>query len=104
LALARLAQACPVDPCRKAVPRVRRVGPPLRPGIRGTARGAKCAFANQEQRFVRERRKERERPSCRAQLAALKSQFAADCEGSAEQARLYIPRLWRLLRTLMLLI
>src|SRR5690606_10645018 len=59
------------------------------------ASGAKFAFANQQRRFVREGRKERERASCRAQLAALQSQFAADCEGAAEQARLYISRLWR---------
>ena len=40
--------------------------------------------------------------SCRAQLAALESHSAADCEGAAEQARLYISRPWLLSRTLVL--
>ena len=53
---------------------------------------------------VREGRKERERASCTAQRAALKSRSAADCGGAAGQARLYISRPWRLSWTLMLLI
>src|SRR5690606_18320139 len=78
----------------------REAGQPVRKAVSG----AKFAFAVQEQQAVREGRKERERASCRAQLAALQSRFAADCEGAAEQARLYISRLLRLSRTLMLLI
>src|SRR5690606_27569060 len=58
----------------------------------GASFASKLAPTRSRSDWGREGRKERERPSCRAQLAALQSQLAADCEGAAEQARLYLSR------------